>query len=131
MVPWSLFSLFLAFQSNPILFPCIPRLPLGVGFFGWGIIIILSIVPLIGLVSLIHGSEEFGVIGVDCENCSYFFSDPETRTAPRTLESKKPYLSDRGTTGRLFVFWRGFSDSFAWRCARKPCRCVVPRCLPD
>lgn len=42
------------------------------------IIIVLSIRLLIGFVSLIPGSEEFGIIGFDYQEYSYLCSDPET-----------------------------------------------------
>lgn len=80
MVPWSLFSLFLAFQSNPTFVSLHSSAATWRGIFGWVIIIILSIVPLIGLVSLIRGSEEFGIIGVDCENYPYLYSNSSADT---------------------------------------------------
>lgn len=54
------------------------------GVFGWVIIIVLSIRLLIGLVSLIPGSEESGIIGFDYQEYSYLCLDPETHMIPGT-----------------------------------------------
>jgi hypothetical protein len=73
------------------------------GISGWVIIIVLSIGPLIGLVSLFHGSEEFGIIGLIIKNICI---------SPRALilvqfrgllRHIKPDQPDRATAGRLFV----------------------------
>lgn len=62
MVPRPLLSLFLAFQPEPVF---VSQHSPGIAWRGisaWVIIIVLSIGPLIGLVSLTYGPEEFCII---------------------------------------------------------------------
>lgn len=93
--PGPLLSLLPSFQAIPDFGSSHSSAATWRGIFVGVIIIVLSIGPLIGLVSLVHGPEEFGIIGFDYQDYSYLLLNRRLRQNALSV--------GLDTTGRLFV----------------------------